>query len=65
MRETIVRGRRVSERCAYSGTAFHCVKSVQIPSYFWSVFFPIRTRYGDLLPKSLYSVLIQENTDQK
>ena len=24
----------------------HCVKSVQIRSYFWSLFFCIRTKYG-------------------
>ena len=39
----------------------HCVKSVQIQSYFWSVFSCIRTEYRD----SLYSGQIQENTDQK
>ena len=27
----------------------HCVKIVQIRSYFWSVFFRIRTEYRDLL----------------
>ena len=27
----------------------HCVKSVQIRSYFWSVFSCIRIEYGDLL----------------
>ena len=48
---------------------FHCVKSVQIRSYFWSVFSFIRTEYGDLLRKSLlrkspYSIRIQENADQ-
>ena len=26
----------------------HCVKSVQIRSYFWSVFSCLRTEYGDL-----------------
>ena len=36
----------------------HCVKSIQIRSYFWSVFSCIRTEYGDLLRKSLYSVRI-------
>ena len=36
---------------------YHCVKSVQIRSYFSSVFSCIRTKYGDLL--------IQENTAQK
>ena len=30
----------------------HCVKSVQIRSYFWSVFSCFRTEYGDLLRKS-------------
>ena len=33
----------------------HCVKNIQIRSYFWSVFSYIRTEYSDL----------QENTDQK
>ena len=27
---------------------FHCVKSVQIRSFFWSVFSCIRAEYGDL-----------------
>ena len=43
----------------------HCVKSDQIWSFFWSVFSCIRTRYGDLLGKSPYSVRVQESTDQK
>ena len=43
----------------------HYVKSVQIRSYFWSVFSCIRIEYGDLLRKSPYSIRIQENTDQK
>ena len=43
----------------------HCVKSVQIQAYFWSVFFCIRIEYGDLRSKSPYSIRIQENTDQK
>ena len=29
-------------------TKSHCVKSVQIRSYFWSVFSSIQTEYGDL-----------------
>ena len=33
----------------------HCVKSVQIRNFFWSVFSCIRTEYGDLLHK-LHSV---------
>ena len=43
----------------------HCVKSVQIQSFFWSVFYRIRTEYGHLPCKSPYSVRIQKNTDQK
>ena len=42
-----------------------CVKSVQIRSFFWSVFSCIRTEYGDLRIKSPYSVQMQENADQK
>ena len=44
---------------------YHCVKSVQIRSYFWSAFFCIRIEYGDLRSKSPYSIQIQENADQK
>ena len=33
----------------------HSLKSVQMRSYFWSVFSCIRTEYGDLLRKSLFS----------
>ena len=43
----------------------HCVKSVQIRSFFWSVFSCIWTEYGDLRSKYPYSVRMQENTDQK
>ena len=43
----------------------HCVKSVQIRSFFWSVFSRIRTEYGEILRISLYSVRMRENTDQK
>ena len=43
----------------------HCVKNVQIRSYFWSVFSCLRTEYGDLRSKSTYSVGIPENTDQE
>ena len=35
--------------CSYA--VFHCVKSVQIRSFFWSVFSCIRTEYGDLRSK--------------
>ena len=43
----------------------HCVKSVHMRSFFWSVFSCIRTEYGDLRSKSSHSVRIHENTDQK
>ena len=43
----------------------HCVKSVQIRSFFWSVFSRIRTEYGEILRISPYSVRVRENTDQK
>ena len=43
----------------------HCVKSVQIRRFFWSVFSLIRNEYGEILHISLYSVRMWENTDQK
>ena len=42
-----------------------CVKSIQIRSFFLSVFSCIWTEYRDLLCKFPYSVRIQKNTDQK
>ena len=42
-----------------SAGEWHCVKSVQIRSYSWSVFSCILTEYGDLRSKS-YSVRIQD-----
>ena len=43
----------------------HCVKSVQIQRFFWSVFSCIWAEYESLPSISPYSVQIQENTDQK
>ena len=43
----------------------HCVNSVQMRSFFWSVFSRIRTEYGEILRISLRSVQMQENTNQK
>ena len=43
----------------------HCVKSVQMRSFFWSASSCIRTEYRDLRSKSPFSDRIQENTDQK
>ena len=34
---------------------YHCVNRVQIESFFWTVFSCIRTEYGDLLRKSVFS----------
>ena len=42
----------------------HCEKCPDT-EFFWSVFFRIWTKYGDLLYKSPNSVRIRENTDQK
>ena len=44
---------------------FHCIKSVQIRSFFWSAFSCIRTEYGDLRSKSPYAARIKGNTYQK
>ena len=43
----------------------HCMKSVQMQSFFWSAFSRIRAKYGDLLRKSPYSVRMREKMDQK
>ena len=43
----------------------HCVKCVQIRGFSWSVFFRIRTEYGEIRNISPYSVRMRENTDQK
>ena len=47
------------------GLWFDYVKSVQIRSFFWSVFYHIWTEYGDLRSKYPYSAQIRENTDKK
>ena len=43
----------------------HCVKSVQIRSFFWSVICRIRTEYREIRSISPYSFRMRENTDQK
>ena len=43
----------------------HCVKSVQIRSFFLVSISRIRTEYGEILRISWYSVRMRENTDQK
>ena len=45
--------------------ALHCVKGVQIRSFFWSVFSRIRTEHEDLPRKSPHSVEIRENKNQE
>ena len=44
---------------------YHCVKTVQVRSFFWSVFSHIWTEYRGLLRKFSYSVQIWENKEQK
>ena len=41
------------------------MKTVQIRSFFWSLFSHIRTEYGEIRSISPYSVRMRENTDQK
>ena len=55
----------MSEALTHRNLAVHCVKSVQMRSFFWSVFFFIWAEHGDLLRKYPYSVWMRENTDQK
>ena len=43
----------------------HCVNSVQIRIFFWSVFSRIRTEYGNIRNISPHSVRMRESTDQK
>ena len=41
---------------------YHCVKNVQIRSFFWSVFSCIPTEYGDLRSKSTLWALFTQRT---
>ena len=43
----------------------HCVKSVQIQSFFWSVFSCILSEYGEILRITSYSVRMRQNMDRK
>ena len=43
----------------------HCVKNVQIRSFFCSVFSRIQTEYGEIRSICPYSVRMWKNTDQK
>ena len=44
---------------------YHCVKSVQIRSFFWSVISRIRTEYGEILRIWPYSIGMREYRDQE
>ena len=46
-------------------TQTHCVKSVQIRSFFWSLFSFARAEHGDLRSKSPYLARVREYTDLK
>ena len=46
-------------------TKEHCVKCVQIRSFFWSLFSRIRTEYVEIRSMSPYSVRMRENSNQK
>ena len=50
---------------AVASSKMYCVKSVQIWSFFWSVFSRIRNEYREIRIISPYSVRMRENTDQK
>ena len=49
----------------YPLSCFHCVKCVQIRSFFWSLFSRIRIEYEEIRSISPYSVRMRENRDQK
>ena len=49
----------------YNLFSCHCMKSVQIRRFFWSVFSRIWTEYGEIRSISSYSVQMRENTNQK
>ena len=49
----------------YFAISIHCVKSVQIRSFVWSLFSRIRTEYREILRSSPFSVRMRENTEQK
>ena len=44
---------------------YQCVKGVQIRIFFWSIYYRIWTKYGEIRTISPYSVRIWENKDQK
>ena len=56
---------QVIYKLGWSETMKHCMKSVQIRSFFWSVFSCIQTEYRETLPVFPYSVRMRKNTNQK
>ena len=44
---------------------YHCVKSVKIWSFFWSVISRIQTEYGEILRISPYPIWMREYRDQE
>ena len=57
--------RRIADNVHFISCFLRCVKSVQIWSFFWSVFSSIWTEYGEIRSISPYSDQMLENTDQK
>ena len=53
------------DRMRWILSVLHDMKSVQIQSFFWSVFSRVWTEYIDLFRKSPYSVRIRENMNHK
>ena len=66
-REKSLQGKNIHEQVyTYNKIVLgHCLKSVQIRSFFWSVFTYIWTEYGDLLRKSPCSVQMQKIRSRK
>ena len=64
-RRTVVETKTTFEGTNVTLDAYHCVKSVQIRNFFWLVFSPIKTEYGEIRSIYPYSVRMWENTDQK
>ena len=56
---------KVYEFIAFIFYQVHCVKCVQIRSFFWSVYSRIRTEHLRIRRISPYSVRMRDNTDQK
>ena len=62
---SVLRCHKVMKRAVSLNTLAHCVKSVQLQSFFCSVFPRIRTEYREVRNISPYSVWMRENTDQE